>query len=112
MGESDAVADLETFLRENGRYSFIVENDEILLGTILAGHDTRRGYIYHLATDGSSRREGIASALLDSALASLKSDGIRKCHAFVFKSNPYADLFWTKLGWERRDDLHVFSSFT
>ena len=25
---------------------------------------------------------------------------MRKCHAFVFRSNPYAELFWSKLGWE------------
>ena len=112
IGDSDALPDLQTFLEHSQRYSFVVERDEKLLGTILAGHDQRRGYIYHLATAGSARREGIASTLLEQSLNALKGDGIRKCHAFVFKTNPYAELFWKKLGWQERDDLHVFSKFT
>ena len=112
IGESDALPDLQAFLQNNHRYSFVAKQSEELLGTILAGHDYRRGYIYHLATAGSSRREGIASELLDHSLLALKSDGIHKCHAFVFKKNPYAELFWNKLGWQRRDDLYVFSKFT
>ena len=112
IGDSDALPDLRTFLEHNHRYCFVAQREEELLGTILAGHDHRRGYIYHLATAGSSRREGIASSLLDQSLTALKTDGIRKCHAFVFRTNPYAELFWNKLGWQERDDLYVFSKFT
>jgi len=35
--------------------------------------------------------------------------GIRKCHAFVFHSNPFGELFWERSGWQRRDGLYVFS---
>lgn len=112
IGDSDGLTDLQRFLEHNHRYSFVAERKERLLGTVLAGHDHRRGYIYHLATAGSSRREGIASSLLDQSLIALQADGIRKCHAFVFRANPYAELFWHKLGWQERDDLYVFSKLT
>ena len=103
--------DLEAFLVANTNYSFVIEHSDQLVGTVLAGHDQRRGYIYHLATAGRSRREGIATRLLDATMASLAEAGVRKCHAFVFRANPYAELFWSKLGWERRDDLYVYSKF-
>ncbi len=109
VGDSDTVGDLSRFLSRHGDFSFIVKPESELMGTVLAGHDERRGYIYHLATSGPARREGIASLLLDTSLEHLKSAGIKKCHAFVFRSNPYAELFWSRLGWERRDDLYVFS---
>ncbi len=112
MGDSDALPDLKTFLEHNHRYSFVAEQEAQLVGTILAGHDHRRGFIYHLATAGSVRREGIATTLLDQSLLALKADGIRKCHAFVFRTNPYAELFWNKLGWQERSDLYVFSKYT
>jgi len=109
VGDSDLVPDLDRFLDQNQRYSFVAKSGSNLIGTILVGQDGRRGYIYHLATLGSNRREGIASGLLNFALTALQDDKIRKCHAFVFRSNPYAELFWSKLGWVEREDLYVFS---
>ena len=109
IGHSDALPDLERFLDKNAEFSFVIRADSKLIGTVLAGHDSRRGYIYHLATSGSKRREGVASALLDASVSALKDAGIRKCHAFVFRSNPYAELFWSKMGWLEREDLYVFS---
>ncbi len=109
FGESDARADLERYLARNHGCSFVALSDSKLVGTVLAGHDGRRGTIYHLATSTAHRRTGVASKLLDAALAALAQAGVRKCNAFVYRDNPHADLFWARTGWQQRDDLHVFS---
>ena len=109
LGSSDQVGDLDTFIARNGAFCFATRTGQVLTGTVLAGHDQRRGYIYHLATRGTARREGIATRLLDVSLDALKLANIRKCHAMVFRSNPYAQLFWKRMGWDQRDDLYVFS---
>ncbi len=114
ISAADATPDLQRFLRANAAFSFTARavsgpGQGVLNGTVLAGHDYRRGYIYHLATRGTQRRQGLASALLDASLQALAGANIRKCHAFVFRDNPYADLFWKQLGWQRRDELDVFS---
>lgn len=109
VGESDVPSSLGRFIEANGPYCFVAMDKSKLLGTILTGHDARRGYVHHLATAGSRRRQGIASMLLNASLSALQRDGITKCHALVFQSNPYASLFWSEVGWQRRDDLCVYS---
>ncbi len=61
------------------------------------------------AVAADSRRKGVGRALLDAALSALRRTGIGKCHVFVFQSNPFGDWFWARSGWQRRDDLYVFS---
>ena len=109
VGTSDVIPDLQAFLDRNARYSHVATDEDSIIGTVLAGQDGRRGYIYHLATSGSHRREGVASALLEASISALTRARVRKCHAFVFRSNPYADLFWRKAGWLEREELIVFS---
>lgn len=48
------------FLRRNPKTCFIAETDGTFAGTIIAGHDGRRGYIYHTAVLPQFRRRGIA----------------------------------------------------
>lgn len=110
LSGSDSSDQLAAFLERNPGFSFIALNDDSLIGTILCGHDGRRGYIYHLAVADAFRRQGIARTLLDRSLFQLRQNNILKCHAFVFKSNPYAELFWGQNGWQRRDDLIAYSS--
>jgi ribosomal protein S18 acetylase RimI-like enzyme len=111
IGESDKPSNLKRYLIRNANYYFVAIHENNITGTILAGHDEYRGYIYHLATVDSNRRTGIASALLEKSLTALHKDGIFKCHAFVFQSNPYADLFWSNIGWQQRDELYVYSKW-
>lgn len=112
FGDSDEPSKLKRYIKRNVGYSFVAIHQNELIGTILAGHDERRGYIYHLATSVSNRRTGVASDLLDRSLSALRGYGILKCHAFVFRTNPHAELFWSKLGWQQRDDLYVYSKIT
>lgn len=80
-----------------------------LVGTCLCGHDMRRAAIYHLAVSESYRRSGVGRMLLQASLRALDALGIRKCHAFVLKDNPYAQQFWQPQGWTFRDDILMFS---
>ena len=73
---------------------------------ILAGHDGRRGYIYHLAVSEECRRQGVASALVERALEALRAEGIHKVALVAFKYNEAGNAFWEKLGFALRDDLN------
>jgi len=122
VGPADEPAAIAAFLRRNPGLSFVAvdegapggggDDGDGLVATALCGHDGRRGYIYRLAVRPSHRRRGLGSALVDRCLAALVDQGIPKCHAFVFHANPNADLFWAPHGWERRDDLLVYSRGT
>ena len=101
----DSRAGIGRFLSRNPASCFVAENDGSIVGTILAGHDGRRGYIYHLAVDCSCRKQGIATELVNRALLSLRNEGINKVALVVFGKNAGGNAFWEKIGFSRREDL-------
>jgi len=109
LTDADQPDQLREFLTRNPGLSRVAVCGGELVGTILCGTDGRRGYIHHLAVAVESRRQGAGRALLSETLAALRRFGIVKCHAFVFRSNRSGGFFWERSGWQRRDDLHVFS---
>lgn len=89
--------------------SFKAVKNEKLVGTILCGHDGRRGYIYHLVVSSICRNQGIGKKLVETSLCELKKQGIEKCHLFVFVENIEAKKFWERLGWKHRKDINMMS---
>lgn len=106
---SDSREEISSFLKRNPGLSFIALHGEEVAGTILCGHDGRRGYIYHLCVSPSFRHQGIAAALTEKSLEGLRRSGIKKCHLFVLKENREGYAFWTHSSWQERTDLTVFS---
>lgn len=109
LSDADAPSALATYLRRNPGLSQVAEQNGTLLGTILIGHDGRRGLIHHLAVAPEARRTGLGRRLLTTALAALKAEGIGRVHLFVFDENEAALAFWHRCGALYRDDLEMFS---
>lgn len=110
VGSSDSVQAIETFLLRNPGLSFVaMDAADACVGTLLSGHDGRRGYLYHLAVHPDFRRRGIGRALVERALDGLKQAGISKVHLFVFADNELGKAFWRNQGWLERDDLQIMS---
>ncbi len=100
------------YLARNPGLSFVARAGETLVGTVLCGHDGRRGYLQHLAVAKRYRRQGIGRALVARALSALRDADINKCHLFVLKTNRQAVDFWKRIGWFERDDLFTLSHWT
>ena len=73
---------------------------------ILAGHDGRRGTIYHMAVAEAFRRQGVATALVERCLEALRAEGIHKVALVAFKYNEAGNAFWERMGFTVRDDLN------
>ena len=112
LSASDSPGAIAEFLRRNPGSSFVAREAGCLVGTILCGHDGRRGYIHHLVVASSARRQGIGSALVDRCLASLDECGIIKCHLFVYADNKVGIAFWRETGWTERIELAMMSKMT
>jgi N-acetylglutamate synthase len=112
LSDSDTPAELAAFLTRNAGLSWIAVTGSELAGTVLVGHDGRRGFLYHLAIRKSARHQGIARQLVQQALAGLEGAGIRKCHVMVYQTNEEGRRFWSHLGWSLRDDLQLLSIVT
>ena len=108
MTGADSEKGFSRFLERNGAYCFTaVENDGIV-GSVMAGEDSRRGYIYHLSVKKSLHLSGIGKALMARAEEALFKAGIEKIHLFIFSDNP-AISFYEKTGWHLRSDIEVMS---
>lgn len=112
LSASDSKEAIEVFLRRNPELSYVCVIDEKIVGTILCGHDGRRGYIHHLAVDESYRGIKIGQKLTGYSLMALKKYKIDKCHIFVFENNTLGRAFWEGTGWTLRNDLLVYSHTT
>ena len=101
----DSRKGIERYLRRNPDTSFAAEENERIIGAIMAGHDGRRGYIYHTAVSPDCRHRGVGSALVNAALHALEAEGITKVALVVFSRNDKGNAFWEKLGFVPREDL-------
>lgn len=109
LRDADSVDGIKKYLDRNPGVSFVAESENCLVGTIMAGHDGKRGYIQHLAVDESFRKMGIATQLLKLCLNALAQEGIMKSHIHVLCGNDLAKMFWQNRGWSARQDIEVFS---
>ena len=90
------------FLDRNPTTCFVATEESEIAGAIIAGHDGRRGYIYHTAIAERYKRQGIGHRLAESALKALSKEGINKVALLVFNRNEGAKKFWEKMGFEAR----------
>ena len=84
---------IDAYLRRNPTTCFSAKENGRLLGAILAGHNGRRGYIYHTAVREDAQRRGVGTALVEASLAALKAEGIRKVALVVFARNAKGNAF-------------------
>lgn len=102
----DSVPRIAIFIERNPTSCLVWEEMGEIIGVILAGHDGRRGYIYHAAVREERRSEGIGTALADAAIEALKAQGIHKAGMLVMADNQVGNDYWEERGWERRTDVY------
>jgi len=109
LRDADSQEGISKYLQRNPGLSFVAELNGNIVGTIMAGHDGKRGYLQHLAVALDHRKKGIATELLNRCLSALNAAGITKSHIHVLCENETAKTYWKNRGWLKRDDIEVFS---
>jgi ribosomal protein S18 acetylase RimI-like enzyme len=109
LSSADSRTSIQIYLERNPGLSLIAYDGRTLVGTILCGHDGRRGYIHHLAVRADYRLQGIGRLLVDKSVQALEKSGIKKCHLFIFHDNISGIQFWENIGWTYRQDIGVVS---
>jgi ribosomal protein S18 acetylase RimI-like enzyme len=93
------------FLTRNPTTCFVAEQDGSLLGVTLAGHDGRRGYIYHTAVSTLHRGRKIGRELIAAVIEAMRKEQINKIALVIFADNENGKAFWEALGFKERTDL-------
>ena len=86
---------------------WVAEEGDEIVGTVLAGYDGVRGWIYHLAVDPSKRRKGTARLLMETAEKSLGSLGCPKINLQVRKNNVAVLDFYKAIGYEIEERVQM-----
>lgn len=100
--DSDSRACIARYLRRNPGLSLVACCKRQIIGAVLAGHDSRRGYLHHLAVAPEHRGRGVGRILVARSLHGLARQHIPKCNVFVLGSNRRGLAFWKHHGWELR----------
>lgn len=72
-----------------------------VIGSVMAGYDGHRGWLYYLATAESVRGRGVARALVHEAERLLEEMGCPKVQLMVREGNEAVLGFYDALGYER-----------
>ena len=78
---------------------FVAVADNTVVGTIMAGYDGHRGWIYSLAVAPAHRRRGIGSRLLCHAEDALTRKGCVKINLQILEGNESVAAFYSSLGY-------------
>ncbi len=108
----DSVEGFTKYLRRNPATSFVAVDDGRIIGTILAGHDGRRGIFHHVSVLPEYQKQGIGKMLVDNAMEALRKEGITKVLLVVFDHNENGNQFWEHMGFTVREDLIYRNKYT
>lgn len=104
----DSAEGVAHFLRRNPLTSVVAIEDEKVVGSILCGHDGRRGCMYHVCVHREYRMRGIGKAMVVRAMEELRKECVSKVSLIAFTENDVGNAFWNKIGWTKREDLNYY----
>lgn len=104
----DSREGVERFLKRNPGCSVVAVQGERIVGSILCGHDGRRGCLYHVCVHPQFRKRGIGKSMVVHAMEALKEEQISKVSLIAFTKNDIGNAFWKEMGWTKREDLNYY----
>lgn len=81
----------------------VFEEDERVVGVVMAGYEGHRGWIQYLGVLPERQRAGIGRALVDAAIELLRQRGAPKVNLQVRRSNLDVIAFYESLGFKMDD---------
>lgn len=99
---NDPAADLHRAIADAASAVLLAHDGDRLAGAVMVGFDGHRGWVYYLAADPASRRQGTGRALMAAAETWLREKGAPKIQLMVRDDNQDALGFYQAIGLERQ----------
>jgi ribosomal protein S18 acetylase RimI-like enzyme len=80
-----------------------------IVGTVLATHDGRKGWINRVAVDEASRRRGIGARLVRAAEGWLESEGLDILACLIVDDNAVSMAVFQRLGYKKHPEIIYFA---
>lgn len=91
---------------------FVATLNGSLVGTVMAGYDGHRGWIYSLAVDPDSQKRGIGSKLLAHAETNLTARGCTKINLQIMDGNEAVQRFYESNGYSAEKRISMGKRIT
>ena len=108
LSSADSRESIARYLERNRGMSQVAVDEGKIIGTVLAGHDGRRGCLYHVCVAEEYRMHGIGKAMTVFCMEALKREHINKVSLIAFTANDIGNAFWRQIGWTKREDLNYY----
>lgn len=76
------------------------QGGEPVLGSVMAGDDGHRGWLYYVAAAPAARGEGLGRTMVRAGEAWLAARGVRKAQLLVRETNAVVVAFYEAMGYE------------
>lgn len=106
---ADEAPAIARYLDRNPGLSVVALAGSAVVGSAMAGHDGRSGFIRHVVVAPAWRRRGLATRMVERCLEGLAAARIDRAYLDILAGNEAARAFWTRLGWAPRTDLERLS---
>lgn len=99
-------------LARRGAHSAILvgRRDDVVMATVMVGHDGHRGWLYYLAVDPDAQRQGYGAAMTVAAEHWLRLRGVTKAMLMVRADNVDVRAFYDALGYGAQERI-VFAKW-
>jgi ribosomal protein S18 acetylase RimI-like enzyme len=98
-GHNRAAVAVPEKMRVQPELFLVALESERVVGTVMAGYDGHRGWLYSVAVDTDGQRSGVGTALVREAEARLCALGCRKINLQIREGNEAVTAFYARLGY-------------
>ncbi|WP_300378320.1 GNAT family acetyltransferase [Henriciella sp.] len=99
---NDPDGDIDLALRSREATLLVGSSQDVIVATVMVGHDGHRGWVYYLAVDARHRGHGHGREMMAEAELWLASRRIPKVQLMVRADNADAGHLYETLGYERQ----------
>jgi ribosomal protein S18 acetylase RimI-like enzyme len=96
---NDPAGDIALARRETNATVLLGRNEDVLVASVLVGHDGHRGWVYYVTVDPDHRYKGYGRAIMTAAEDWLRARGITKVQLMVRGDNVQVHAFYESLGY-------------
>jgi ribosomal protein S18 acetylase RimI-like enzyme len=100
---NDPHKDIERKLQQEPELFIVAEHNGQLLGSVMAGYDGHRGWIYYLSVLPQYQSQGVGKSLVLQAEQRLHSKGCPKIQLMIRHDNSSVQDFYRTLGYEQAE---------
>ncbi|PJX22136.1 GNAT family acetyltransferase [Advenella sp. S44] len=102
---NDPYKDIDRKLQQAPELFMVAQQDGQLVGSVMAGYDGHRGWIYYLCVVPQYQSQGIGKRLVLQAEQRLRAKGCPKVQLMIRQDNSTVQSFYQTMGYEPAEVL-------